>query len=334
MTAIKEIIKRLIRETILFRFYVKWRIRQKTRAVFANELKAFRVQNMDAAASKKGEEARIAGMYHVIEKGLTMPDRRLGFGQLSVVTLAKKIAEFRALYGTDNAVCRHAESVLAEYLVLHETENYALEPSVKSALDEVFQKRNVAPASQLRMTAERFWSENRSDFAKFSSSRHCVRSYGKGSVSIEDIKAAVELANNAPSACNRQPCKVYSLSDSKKMSKLLEIQGGNRGFGHLADKLLVLTCDRRTFMHMDPMSVYVNGGIYLMNLSYALHFYKIACCILAWAPTPKNDKLTHRMLGIDKAEAIIALLSCGVLPDEFMLASSPRKSADETFAEI
>lgn len=334
MKTLKEIIKRYIGSTGLFRLYVKCRIKQITRSVFAHELKAFQAHNMDAAVSKKGDEGRLAAMYHVIEKGLTMPGRRLGFGQLTVITLAKKISEFRERYGENNEVCRYAESVLVEYYELHEREGYVLPPSVLSVLTELLKKRDVVASSQMRMTADQFWSANRSDFATFSASRHCVRSYGKGVVRIEDIKAAVSLANNAPSACNRQPCKVYLVSNPDKMAKLLEMQGGNRGFGHLADKLLVLTCDRRSFMNREAMSVYVNGGIYLMNLTYALHYYKVACCILAWSPTPETDLLTHRMLGIEESEAIIALFSCGVLPDEFMLASSPRKSADETFAVI
>ncbi len=295
-----------------------------------HEQRAFQTWNMDASISSVGEAARLAAMYHVVEKGLTMPGRRLGFGQAAVSNLARRVIGFRKMYGENCSEYKHAVAVLAEYYKLHEQEQVELLRSTKEALEECL--NGVVPSAQPRMTPEAYWGANKSDFAAFSTSRHSVRHYGKGSVPLEDIEAAVALANNAPSACNRQPCKVYCVQESGKMAKLLQIQGGNRGFGHLADKVLVLTCNRRAFMPNEPLSVYVNGGIYLMNLAYSLHYYKIAHCILTWVPTPENDILAHELLGIDMAEAVIALLTCGVLPADFMHALSPKKKVNETFS--
>ena len=38
--------------------------------------------------------------------------------------------------------------------------------------------------------------------------RHSIRQFGEDKVKIEDIKKAIELAQRAPSACNRQAVRV------------------------------------------------------------------------------------------------------------------------------
>lgn len=46
-------------------------------------------------------------------------------------------------------------------------------------------------------------------FPDFFMSRHSVRQFSDLTIDIEDIEKAVKLAMKAPSACNRQSCKVY-----------------------------------------------------------------------------------------------------------------------------
>lgn len=60
---------------------------------------------------------------------------------------------------------------------------------------------------------------------------------------MEDLMQAIELAQNAPSACNRQPGRVHLVENDLLKHKILDIQGGNRGFGHMADKVLIVTVE-------------------------------------------------------------------------------------------
>ncbi len=326
-----SIIKAALKKTIIFKWYLKYRFKKTVQAVCKYEGHMFVKTNMDSSQSKQGEEARLVAIYHVIEKGLTMPNRRLGFGQDTVLVLVSKLSAFKSAWNASQSEAyQHAVAVLKEYRDLHSGHQYELREDVVAALKELLQEEDICASQQINMTPNVFWSAGMSNFAEFSASRHCCRHYSEEEVPLELIKNAIELANNAPSACNRQPCKVYCVTEQQKMEKLLAIQGGNRGFGHLANKVLVLTCDRRAFMPNEMLSVHVNGGIYLMNLCYALHYHHIAHCILTWVPTPANDVITHDLLGIDHAEAIIAVLSIGFPPKDFILASSPRKSVEDT----
>ena len=66
-----------------------------------------------------------------------------------------------------------------------------------------------------------------------------------------------------------------------------------------------------------------------MNLCYALHYHGIAHCILHWSVEPATDREVHRLLGIPENEAIVQVLACGMPPEEFDVAASPRRAPEE-----
>ena len=149
---------------------------------------------------------------------------------------------------------------------------------------------------------------------------------------IERIRSAVHLALNTPSACNRQHCRVYCITQQDTINKALEIQKGSRGFGHLANKLLVVTSNLEDVLWIGERNdAFINGGLFLMNLCYALHYEKIAHCILNWSRTPEEDMALRTLIPLMDSETVSALLTCGEVPDEFEIASSPRKNIDICF---
>lgn len=290
------------------------------------------------AGSREGMRAGIIMSYHIVEKGLTMPNRRYGFGVEEIRKLIRKITDFESHYGRDEQV-DHATGVVREYFDLHA--NAGKMESVGDA--EYWQEiqrflgghEGTPAASQIHVCRSEFYSHNESPFPKFAWSRHTVRHYSDKGLSVDKIKQAVDLARSTPTACNRQHCRAYCVSDKLKMTKLLEIQKGNRGFGHLADKVLVVTADLEdTCTSLERYDVFINGGMFLMNLCYALHYHKVAHCILNWSRTAEEDRAMRDVLSIKPSESVIALLACGEAPEEFDLASSPREKMEEYFSEL
>lgn len=281
--------------------------------------------------------AQIIMRYHVLEKGLTMPNRHLAFGKDHVRALMRLISSFTLRFGTENAQVRHAIGVIREYYDLHLASNYNFNEDGlywKTLCEFIAYHSDIKSSSQKHMVRREFYAAAEASFPSFARSRHCVRNYTAAAISMQRIRDAVELASTTPSACNRQYCKVHCISDAKTKERLLEIQGGNRGFGHLADKVLVLTASLEgVFSSEERNDVFVNGGMFLMNLCYALHYFKIAHCILTWAKNIECDKCARALIGanLKEHETIIALLSCGEAPDEFDLAASPRKPLKEVF---
>ncbi len=273
---------------------------------------------------KAAARAEIVMGYHVLEKGLTMPRRRLGFGKGAVVHLVNLIQSFEKRFGNDPQV-RHAVGVLRAYRELHRES-----PDPMPRLDAFLAEHaDVPAAAQPHVRREDFFAAKDAPFPAFAASRHVVRHFA-GTVPRETVEEAVSLALTAPSACNRQHARVHVIDDPALRDRLFAVQGGTRGFGADADKVIVVTADLSAVRWgWERHDCYVNGGIFVMNLCYALHYLGIAHCILHWSVSPDVDREAHRFLGIPPNEAIVQVIACGMPPEEFDIASSPRLSVSD-----
>lgn len=110
----------------------------------------------------------------------------------------------------------------------------------------------------------------------------------------------------------------------------MDIQNGNRGFGHLAETLLVVSSIISTAKDIHERNEnHLNGGIFSMTLLNALHFYHIGACSLNWSVLEDREIEIRKILDIQENEIVLMIIACGYLPNEIALASSPRKKAIE-----
>lgn len=280
--------------------------------------------------------ARVIMAYHVVEKGLTMPRRRLDFGHDAVINLIMCIENHIRNYGYDETQIKHAIGCIKEYYELHQesqfdmTQNPTFWERVKNFYD---QNRDVVTSCQKSVHRKDFYKDKNAPFPLFASSRHTVRHF-EGKVEYSRIEDSVKLAMTAPSACNRQYVKVYCVSNHSVRDKILSLQNGNRGFGSDADKLLVIVADQNGVRWPEERNdIYTNAGIFIMNLSYALHYNEIASCILNWSVSPVIDKKLRQLLDLKPSETLVAMLACGNAPEYMMIASSPRKDIIDILKE-
>lgn len=272
----------------------------------------------------------IINEYHVIEKGLTMPQGRLGFGHDVLLRLIGHLKAYYALYGMDDKQVRAALGVVKEYADHHEKHHYELPEDLRTAIGELLSLcPDLEYDPQPQVTKDQFFGSVDMPFPHFSASRRSVRNFvGGGILCVENLKLALELAQNAPSACNRQSVRVKLIGNKELIGKIFEIQKGNRGFGHLADKLIMITTDMQAWDLRTSKGGYVDGGIYAMNLLYALHYYKIAACPLNGYFTPEQDTRIRKIIHIPKSESIVLFIAVGEAGEEFKLTNSPRNELD------
>lgn len=282
--------------------------------------------------TKENLIARIIHTYHGLEKGLTMPNRRMNFGHEAVLSLISLIEEYVEVYGAPTGQVKHGIGVLKAYIIMHQNFDCGEDTVYWTRIHSLTDKYpEISPAIQKHTTEEKFYSHVNSDFEHFAKARHTLRHYC-GTISEDDIHKAVELAMTAPSACNRQPVRVHCISDKVLKDKVLELQSGNRGFGTDADKILIVTGDLSDICWVDERyDLYTNCGIFIMNLCYSLFFYKIAHCVLNWSilVNPEKDKILHKIAGIPENEIVAAIFTCGKAPKEFDVADSPRRDVTE-----
>ena len=270
---------------------------------------------------------RILLRYHVIEKGLTMPERRNGFGKEVLMGLISDIKLYIEKYGETNEQIHVAIGVVAEYLRVHEEQGGELDNNVMSLIKSFLSEHHSPATRQKEMDKDEYFSANDKPFDVFSQSRHSLRHF-EGVVDNEKLDQAFQLAQNAPSACNRQATRVRVISDKEIITKIFSIQRGNRGFGHLADKLLVLTTDMRYWEIKTCFGGYVDTGIYAMNLLYSLHFHEIGACPLNACFTPAEEKEIRKIIGLPDYENLVLFIAIGGVPRRFSLANAHRYNAN------
>jgi len=267
--------------------------------------------------------AEIAMGAHVLEKGLTMPHRRLPFGVKAALHLAGLVERFEARFGADDPQVRHAVGVLREWRAAHVGADLAL-----PRLDAFLAARPGVPAApQPHVERESFFAAKDAPFAAFAASRHVVRHFA-GPAPRAKLDAALRLAPLAPSACNRQHARVRVVEDAETIRALFAVQGGTRGFGDDVRTLLVVTADLSCVRWgWERHDIWTNGGIFAMNLCYALHHAGLAHCILHWSVPPEADRSARALLALPEEEEIVLLVACGEPPEAFDVASSPRFDA-------
>ena len=280
---------------------------------------------------------RIIHRYHPIEKGLTMPKVRLGFGKDNILNLIEDCYEFKdqylALAAQRNSAgfqhYKHALNILREYKEMHLDAGFELECDFLEKINTLTKGlENDFICQQIETTREAYFSDADSLFKKFSASRHSLRNFA-GKIKNEDLVKAIELAQNTPSACNRQPGRVHVVQKELLKQRVLEIQGGNRGFGTMADKVIIVTVETAGYRGLaERNGMFVDGGIYAMNLLYALHSYRIGACPLNWSSTPEKDILLRKTIPLSDSQTVIMMIACGSPPEKFKLASSKRSSVD------
>ena len=274
--------------------------------------------------------------YHPIEKGLAMPDLRLGFGKERVEKVINICNDYIEKYKDTPNVLIDAIEVIAEYDRVHKSHNYRLDEELQKHIDNLLIRfQNVIPSFQPSFNREVFFSKSDSPFPEFACSRRSLRDYDTElSVDEDALKSAVELAVSAPSTCNRQSVKVHLVKGKEQVNGVLAMQSGNRGFGDRADKVLVITSDIQSWnVPGERFSPYIDGGIFAMNLLYALHYHHIGACPLNWSENVERNKKLHQLLGIPNHEIVIMMICCDMPPSNFKIVRSKRKPLNDILEE-
>lgn len=334
MQAIKNLIKSLIPKSLMEKRYRNFMIKKHDSYLNYDKEMFLEHSNVLHQETQLKYVGRIVQLYHIIEKGLTMPDMRLGFGQPKLINLIDKCSAYQKKYDTTNIQYQHALGVIAEYKKVHEEQLFPLEDSLVRKINLLLEKEpDVKVTHQLVKTKDNYFEQQLAAFDKFSNSRHSIRNFS-GEIKSEQIEEAIRLAQNTPTACNRQPIRVHIIENKELIAKAFTIQNGNRGFGHLVDKLLVITADISSYQDSEERNLpYVDGGMYTMNLLYALHFNKVAAIPLNWCRTKEEDRKMRNVIAIPESEIIIVFVGCGNLPNDFKLAVSKRYHYKDIFTK-
>jgi nitroreductase len=280
-----------------------------------------------SASYFKHLESLVIRLYHVIEKGLVIPDHEFR------PDFAKSMVEQLVGILKDEPKLEHVVS--PKQIAAART---ALQAYVKRHADMGLSTAADIPASVLPTAAHppgkavRAVSmpslEDASAFVRVITSRTSLREFRPDqSPTPEAIEQAVDIARWTPSVCNRQTSRVHYFT-GPLVQKLLALQSGNRGFGHRIPALIIVTSDLRLFV--DPIERYqawIDGGMFAMSLLLALHSGRIGAVPLNWAVLNSRDNALRKAADIPAWERIIMMIGCGYPKDHAIAAASTRRTA-------
>jgi len=282
--------------------------------------------------------AELIFQYHKLEKGMCIPGPKRLFGldpAAAVMTLLRRW--IAAGHPTADPVYVGAIATLEGYV--GHLQRYELDakgqilPAVSAFLAERH-ARTSQLETPIRLPAIHPDADAVS-FQRIANARRSVRNFDPTPVPSNLIEQAVQLAQLSPSACNRQPCRVYVLTDEKLKAAALLFQNGNRGFGHLAPVVLIITSDQCCFFDAsERIQPYIDGGLFSMSLCLGLTSLGLASCCLNWCVPPKNDLAVHKLIGIPESERIIMMMAVGYAPDQCIVPRSPRRDLSEVLRTV
>lgn len=309
----KQIFKEYLRD---FLKYAKWNYHNS------------RITTLDMLQSE------ILRQTHIIEKGMSLSNPRPQFGVKKVLALIDMVNNYSKMgYDIDSSFpVKNALGVISAYLDFHKKRGF--EP--KEILDRLQKYRNYFTEETLPygIKAESLDELNqkiRGDFYTFFNSRHSVRQFSSRPMDIIDIQKAVSLAMKAPSACNRQSCKVYFYKDKAVNDEIGKLIPGNTGFDHEVQNYLIITSNISAFYDaFERNQMYVDGGIMAMALIESLHYYGIASCVLQNGEKKILDEQYRKVCGnIPDNEKIICFIAIGYYKENIVYATSHRKPIDD-----
>lgn len=277
------------------------------------------------------QETNIIYQYHVLEKGLSMPNRRWNFGHQKIMQLSSECETFIRKYGCASPSVSCAVGVMLQYLAEHDAGGVVVPDVIRSRIISLVSLcDNLKPVAQKYFFRDAYFADFDKPFDIFAFSRSSVRDYDSTPIPSGVILDAIKIAQSSPSACNRQTVKVHIIQDRAMIDKILSFQNGNKGFGHLADKLLIVTYDVSGFRGAQERNFgWLDCGFFAMSLLQSLHFKKIGACPLNTGFSQMDSMRIRRVCGIPKEEELCLFITCGNLPAEFTAARSTRRNISE-----
>jgi nitroreductase len=167
------------------------------------------------------------------------------------------------------------------------------------------------------------------DFSSFVKSRSSLRIFSEKPIDRQIINLCVDDAKYCPSVCNRQSWKAHYFDRSETVLKLLNLQDGNNGFTENIRALFVITTDLCYFTNLEYNQVFVEGGIFSMNLVHSLHARGIGSCCLNLCVPFVREKIIKETAGIGNNERLIMMIGIGYYNDNNLVAYSNRKDTND-----
>lgn len=280
--------------------------------------------------NRGGNALTIMLLCHALEKGMGINDVKNGYG-------IEKANQLLILLSTTENITEYmyaeAYYVLVAYIEFQKNNGvdvFVLENKLNSYRLPLF----LCEGGYSLIDQKDLLKGKEFDFKNFVDSKHSIRFFINSPIKKEEIEQAIMIASKAPSACNRQPWKVYYTLDQDKNKYIAKLVPGNKGFAGDIPYYAVITVEREMFSFGEAFQWYLNGGIFISYFTLAFHSLGIGSCIFQYPDFYSTfDEIRH-FIKMKDSEVIAAIVGFGKYSANTKCICASRKPISEISQEF
>jgi nitroreductase len=265
---------------------------------------------------------------HMIEKGLTMEPRRDTFATDYIQSTVEAVRTSITSFESEESIW--ILSVLSQYFDATRT---SASPAIRRAA-ELFHATTAntrVPRTNGPQPVRTVHKEG--DFEalrRLANGRRSVRWFTGEPVPRTAVDAAISIAIEAPSACNRSPYRFEIFDAPTDVASVADLAMGTRGYGHQITGLVVVVGLLNAFFdERDRHLIYIDSSLATMSLILGFQSQGIASCIINWPDIPERDIKMRKKLGLTDSERPVMLVAYGYPRPDSLAPHSGKQSLDE-----
>jgi nitroreductase len=262
----------------------------------------------------------------MLEKGLSAKNKRPFFGEQYIEQIVQELAVFIEKNPIQHTAIQWPVAVL---------EKYFQECKGKPVIDRAAKTfsnlslRNTKPnaipyKSRTRPKTPITWN----DLHTLAKRRRSVRTFLDTPVPLADIKRAMQVALQAPSACNRQSFRFHIVTDRDKANVISNIPGGASGY--TVPAVIILIARYRGYHEeRDILTPVIDASLAISHLLLALETMQLSSVCINWPQISKHHNRIAQYVEMAKDECVIMLLGIGYADPEGYIPYSDKKAIQE-----
>lgn len=280
-------------------------------------------------------KSRILMIVHFLEKGMSYKKPR-PFGIGYVVDLMKNLE----LICETESSCFEYEvgiSILRQWIRVFEQHGWTDEPLLERVRSFLNDKKpnNIQVGAYEVIEGISTSKSSQCENGACLLSRKSIRDFTSEVLDEKDLAFALDCFRVSPSACNRQPCKLYYIKNGDLRELLNNTVPGVGGLNKETLNYFIVTFDIAALYNgKERNQGFFNAGLAAMNFVSGLNCSGIGSCFLQWDLLERHDARVRKALGLPVSERIAVVIAAGHKKNHYTVTVSARKPLKDLYREI
>lgn len=251
---------------------------------------------------------------HMLEKGLSMRPRRETFALAYIEETVRLLSGM--VVNQDGVVSDGeigwAREVLDRFVEATANSSAAEIRRAREAYAEIVWQTEAFPNSGPHEPPQGTPPVEINDLIALAERRKSIRWYTDEIVPQDVIDRAMQVAGQAPSACNRQPFTFRFFNEPEMVSKIVKIPMGTAGYGQNMRQIGVIVGDLSAFIdERDRHLIYIDGSLAAMGFLLGLESQGVSSVCINWPDIADRDRKMSELLGLAPHERVVMLVGFG-----------------------